>query len=192
MKIVAMATKTPEPIIDRPLPYIHFRLTVKGWHPLIALPLPVHEQLWQAMYDIGIRQVLRLRGSLSESNPTPLRVLGMVAMQDLEGGDVPDDSRFEEMLVNQAARFLRVGLREGGTAVLCVGGCGRTCTVIGGFLHTLGMPAKWIVRLLDRAYKDAGRSGWPAFLWQAEVSGRIGPRCGMSMDAHAVGLRSLL
>ena len=29
------------------------------------------------------------------------------------------------------------------------------------------------IRLLDRAYKDAGRPGWPESPWQAEVIGRI-------------------
>jgi len=173
MKNAVMNPRTPGPVIDRPLASVHFRLTVDGWHPIVAIRQPRREHPWQELYDIGIRQVLRLRDAQLEYNPAPLRVLGMVAMQDQIGEEGPDDPEFEEMLVQQAVMLLRGGLRHGGTAIHCVGGRGRSGTVIGGFLHTLGMPPDDIIRLLDRAYKDAGRPGWPESPWQAEVIARI-------------------
>ena len=75
--------------------------------------------------------------------------------------------------MNAAVQLLSSGLWASGVAIHCVGGRGRAGTVIGGFLHTLGFAPEDIIHLLDRAYKDAGRPGWPESPWQGEVIGRI-------------------
>lgn len=40
--------------IDRPLPGIHFRLVVDGWHPLIAMRQPGPDTRWEDLSKLGI------------------------------------------------------------------------------------------------------------------------------------------
>ena len=122
---------------------------------------------------MGIRQVLRLSEESQPYDPTPLKMLGLVALEDQYEAEMPSDEAREELQVIAAVRLLRAGLRNSGVAVHCVGGRGRTGTVIGGFLHTLGFSSSAIIELLDAAYKEAGRPGWPESPWQGEVVGRI-------------------
>ena len=163
----------PALTIDRPLPWIHFRLTVEGWHPMVAMRQPGRETRWEELGELGIHQVLRLSKESQDYHPEPLRMLGMVALEDQYEEERPSDPASEELQVIEAVKLLRRGLREAGTAIHCVGGRGRTGTVIGGFLHTLGMPAAAAIDLIDKAYKMAGRPGWPESPWQGEVIGRI-------------------
>lgn len=128
---------------------------------------------WEDLSELGIHQVLRLSEESQPYDPSPLRMLGLVALEDQYEEEKPTDAVREEFQVNAAVRLLRSGLRESGVAVHCVGGRGRTGTVIGGFLHTLGLPQAEIIQLLDGAYKDAGRPGWPESPWQGAVISRI-------------------
>lgn len=134
---------------------------------------PDRNTRWQELYDLGIQQVLRLSEESQAYSPAPLRMLGRVALEDQYEEERPSDAATEEIQVKRAVMLLRYGLRESGTAIHCVGGRGRTGTVIGGFLNTLGIPHREIIERMDRAYKDAGRPGWPESPWQGEVIGRI-------------------
>ena len=168
-----MNSKTPTPVIDRPLPWIHFRLSLEGWHPLIAMRQPDAHTRWEELGELGICQVLRLSEESQSYDPAPLRMLGTVALEDQYEEEEPGDGETEEQRVFDAARLLHAGLQRGGVAIHCVGGRGRTGTVIGAFLHTLGVADETIPSLLDQAYKDAGRPGWPESTWQGGVIGRI-------------------
>jgi len=148
-------------------------MTVEGWHPLIAMRQPAGDTRWGDLYDMGIHQVLRLSEESQAYDPAPLRMLGEVAMEDQYEEEKPTDAAKEERQLNETVKLLRDGLRQGGVAIHCVGGRGRTGTVIGAFLNTLGVPHGTIIELLDRAYKNAGRPGWPESPWQGEVIGRI-------------------
>lgn len=163
----------PTLTIDRPLPWIHFRLRVDGWHPLVAMRQPGRDTPWEELGELGIHQVLRLSQESPEYDPNPLRMLDSVALEDQYEEEKPSDAASEEIQVIEAVGRLREGLREAGTAIHCVGGRGRTGTVIGGFLHTIGLPHGLILKLLDEAYRDAGRPGWPESPWQGDVIGRI-------------------
>ena len=164
---------TPTLSIDRPLPWIHFRLSVEGWHPLVAMCQPNSATRWDELHELGITQVLRLSDESQPYDPFPLRMLGMIPLEDQDGEEMPTDPEFEEQQVNRAVNLLRSGLQQEGVAIHCVGGRGRTGTVIGGFLHSLGFPCDEICGLLDRTYQDAGRPGWPESPWQGEVIGNI-------------------
>ena len=164
---------TPKFSIDRPLPWIHFPLSVEGWHPLVAMFQPSPATRWDELHELGITQVLRLSEESQPYAPTPLRMLGMIPLEDQHGEEMPSDPETEEEQLNDAVRLLRSGLSQEGVVIHCVGGRGRTGTVTGGFLHSLGVPSAKICRLLDRAYKDAGRPGWPESPWQGEVIGNI-------------------
>jgi hypothetical protein len=164
---------TPTFTIDRPLPWIHFRLSVEGWHPLVAMSQPNPATRWDELHERGITQVLRLSEESQPYDPAPLRMLGMIALEDQYEEEMPSDPESEEQLVTQAVALLRSGLSNEGVVIHCVGGRGRTGTVIGGFLHSLRVPSAEIRGLLDRAYKDAGRPGWPESPWQGKVIGNI-------------------
>jgi Tyrosine phosphatase family len=149
----------PRFTIDRPLPWTHFRLTVEGWHPLVAMYQPNSATRWDELHELGIHQVLRLSEESQPYDPAPLRMLGMIPLEDLNRGGEPTDPEHEERQLNDAVRLLKSGLKQGGVVIHCVGGRGRTGTVIGGFLHSLGIAYEEIPGMLDRAYKDAGRPG---------------------------------
>jgi protein-tyrosine phosphatase len=53
--------------------------------------------------------------------------------------------------------------------VHCMGGRGRTGTVIGVALVMLGHDADDTVAYLDRVARARGRRGWPESPWQANV-----------------------
>jgi protein-tyrosine phosphatase len=56
-----------------------------------------------------------------------------------------------------------------GIVVHCVGGIGRTGTVIGCVLRDLGFSADEVIDYLDRINKSRGFRGWPETEWQAEM-----------------------
>jgi len=161
------------PVFDQPLPWIHFRMQLTGFPPIIAMRQPGLDTAWVELYDLGVRSVLRLAVTLPRYDPSPLALLGEILLEDqFEGGDEAAEVA-EEELVNKAVRLLEAGLGNGGVVIHCVGGRGRTGTVIGGFLHAHGLPAHVVVPMLDSAYIAAGRPGWPESDWQGEVIGRI-------------------
>lgn len=164
---------TPTLSIDRPLPWIHFRLSVEGWHPLVAMRQPDAATRWNELHELGIALVLRLSQESQPYDPAPLRMLGMIPLEDQYEEEMPTAPDFEEQQVNRAVNLLRSGLQQEGVTIHCVGGRGRTGTVIGGFLHSLGFPCDEIRGLLDRSYQEAGRPGWPESPWQGEVIGNI-------------------
>jgi Tyrosine phosphatase family len=168
-----MTGNPPDFEIDRPLPWLHFRLTVTAWPPIIAMRQPSPGTRWQELKDLGIDQVLRLSEESQPYDPAPLRMLGMVAMEDQYEEEKPTDAALEELRLMEAVRLLREGLRHGGVVVHCVGGRGRTGTVIGAFLHSLGVPREAILERLNLAYQNAGRPGWPESPWQGEVVGKV-------------------
>lgn len=168
-----MIPEAPRVTIDRPLGWIHFRLLVEGWHPIVAMRQPGLGTSWSKLSDLGILHVLRLSEESQAYDPSPVKLLGMVAMEDQYEEEKPTDAAAEEILLGNAVRLLREGLSKGGVAIHCVGGRGRTGTLIGAFLHSLGVGHKTILDLLDQAYKDAGRPGWPESDWQGEVIGKF-------------------
>ena len=76
-----MSSTPPNFVIDRPLSWVHFRLTVDGWHPLVAMQQPSRGTRWNELKDLGIRKVLRLSEESQPYDPSPLQMLGMVIME---------------------------------------------------------------------------------------------------------------
>ena len=56
-----------------------------------------------------------------------------------------------------------------GVVVHCMGGIGRTGTVIGCVLRDFGFSADEVVAYLDRINRSRGLRGWPETEWQAEM-----------------------
>ncbi len=91
-------------------------------------------------------------------------------MEDLHYGNSPQDPATEEGLSRQAAALVRRKIDAGeGVVVHCMGGIGRTGTVIGCVLRDLGFSADEVVGYLDRINRSRGLRGWPEPAWQAEM-----------------------
>jgi protein-tyrosine phosphatase len=88
-------------------------------------------------------------------------------LQDLVSGGAPVDPEHERTLVRAAADDVADHLTRGiGVAVHCMGGRGRTGTVIGAALVRLGHAPNEVVDHLHRLAIGRGRRGWPESPWQ--------------------------
>ena len=86
-------------------------------------------------------------------------------LTDLYGGVVPDDPEAEAERVWEAARIAAGAVERGtGVVVHCVGGTGRTGTVVACALRLLGRSADEAV-----ATVQAHRPKWPESPWQEQV-----------------------
>ena len=129
---------------------------------------------WQPLYRLGFRHVVCLCGDRVEYNPSPLRLLHAVAMEDLHHGNEPLYQAKNEKMARDAAAIINETLEKGeGVAVHCIGGTGRTGTVIGCVLRSRGYSAGDIIAWLDRVNKQRGRRGWPESPWQADMVRRF-------------------
>jgi protein-tyrosine phosphatase len=88
-----------------------------------------------------------------------------VALKDLYGGALPDDPDAERERVWEAARVAADAVEGGaGVVVHCVGGTGRTGTVVACALRLLGRSADEAV-----ATVQAHRPRWPESPWQEQL-----------------------
>ncbi len=142
--------------------------------PLLGMAQPTSSTPWTALYDLGVRHVACLTNDAPMYDPSPLSVLSAVELQDLYGGIDPARPRDEEERVRLAVSAIVGALRRGeGVVVHCAGGTGRTGTVIGAALVSLGVsPADAIAHLQD-ANRRRGRS-WPESPWQEDLLRRLG------------------
>lgn len=135
---------------------------------------PGQNMPWQRLYGLGFRNVVCLCGEHVEYNPAPLRMLRKVEMEDLHHGNAPLYPARNQKLVREAVSLINECLDKGeGIAVHCVGGTGRTGTVIGCVLRSRGYPANDIIAYLDDINKIRGRRGWPEAPWQADMVRRF-------------------
>jgi hypothetical protein len=124
---------------------------------------------WRLLHDHGIGHVVCLSSDRPSYDPAPC-TLTAIRLQDLVSGRDPEDPDQERALVEQAVGDVVAQLGRGiGVAVHCMGGRGRTGTVIGRALVRLGHAPEEVVAHLDRVAKARGRRGWPESPWQAGV-----------------------
>jgi Swiss Army Knife protein, DSP-PTPase phosphatase domain len=129
---------------------------------LAGMPYPRRDTDWQALYDRGLRLVVRLHPG--DYDPAPLSVRD-VALTDLYGGALPDDPDAERERVWEAARVAADAVENGtGVVAHCVGGTGRTGTVVACALRLLGRSADEAV-----ATVQAQRPKWPESPWQERL-----------------------
>jgi protein-tyrosine phosphatase len=96
--------------------------------------------------------------------------LTAIRLQDQVSGDAPAEPERERDLVERAADDVITNLERGiGVAVHCMGGRGRTGTVIGVALARLGHDPDAVIDYLHQLAVGRGRRGWPESPWQAEV-----------------------
>jgi hypothetical protein len=139
--------------------------------PLFGMEYPMYRTRddWQVLYDAGVRGVVCLDAP-ARYDPDPVRLLGTIDLEDLVDGGPPRDPPGELARVEQAVKLVLASLERGeGLVVHCVGGRGRTGTVLGSVLVRLGEGPRSVIAYLDQLHKARGRSGWPESRWQHGV-----------------------
>jgi hypothetical protein len=123
---------------------------------------------WDLLASEGIGHVVCLTHEVAPYDPAPCTITA-VRLQDLVSGDPPAAADRERELVRAAAADVIAHLRDGvGVAVHCMGGRGRTGTVIGVALVQLGHEPDAVIEYLHRLAVGRGRRGWPESAWQAD------------------------
>jgi hypothetical protein len=124
---------------------------------------------WSLLESEGIGHVVCLTHDVARYDPTPC-TLTAIRLQDQVSGDPPAEPERERDLVVRAADDVVEHLEQGtGVAVHCMGGRGRTGTVIGVALVRFGHDPDDVIDYLRRLAVGRGRRGWPESPWQAAV-----------------------
>ena len=124
---------------------------------------------WPLLASEGIGHVVCLTHDVAPYDPAPCTVTAM-KLQDLVSGDPPTAPDREHGLVVAAAADVVAHIERGiGVAVHCMGGRGRTGTVIGVVMVRLGHDPESVIEYLHRLAVARGRRGWPESAWQSDV-----------------------
>ncbi len=136
--------------------------------PLAGMRFPRPDFPWKNVSEAGFVGVVALEpGSY---DPSPLRLLFSKRLEDLCHGGNPRNAKKEEALITEAVEITLSSLRSGqGVVVHCVGGRGRTGTVLGVVLRRLGHSFPEVLGFLNRIHKARGKPGWPESPWQAAL-----------------------
>ena len=133
---------------------------------LAGMPYPGPETDWDALHRRGFRRLVRLHAGTYD--PAPL-VAHDLALEYLYGGRAPTDPEAERERVWEAARLTANFVARGeGVLVHCVGGTGRTGTVLACALRRLGRPADEAIAIVR-----SHRPHWPESAWQEDVARRM-------------------
>jgi len=136
--------------------------------PLAGMNYPRSSFPWSSLKAAGFSQVVSLHpGSY---DPTPLTVTFSEHLQDLVSGGPPNNEAEEKQRIKSAVTATLVALQAGhGVVVHCVGGRGRSGTVLGCVLRELGFGSAKAIAFLDRVHKARGKPGWPESPWQGSL-----------------------
>jgi len=160
-------------ILGLAVPY-EFYWVLQQPAPLAGMAYPSSRTPWPGLAECGLRHVVNLAAHGPTYDPAPLALAHATPLADLFGGHDPLHPGPEERLIHLATDVVVDLLRAGeGVLVHCVGGTGRTGTVIGCALRLLGVPTVAVLAYLDALHKARGAHGWPESPWQAEVVARI-------------------
>ena len=135
---------------------------------LAGMAFPTADTDWVELHRRGFQELVRLHPG--RYDPAPLTA-HEILLEDLVGGRKPLDPASERDRVLDAARLATECVQRGeGVVVHCVGGTGRTGTVLGCALRYLGRDADEAVAMIQ-----AHRPHWPESLWQEEVVRTVQP-----------------
>jgi hypothetical protein len=136
--------------------------------PLAGMKYPRSDFPWAQLATAGFSHVVALHPG--NYNPAPLSMLLSEQLEDLIHRGPPSDPNGEIATIKRAVATIVRTLNLGeGVVVHCVGGRGRTGTVLGCVLRELGYEPQLITDYLDRIHKLRGRPGWPEASWQGEI-----------------------
>src|SRR5262249_32132697 len=136
--------------------------------PLAGMRCPRPSFPWANIWAAGFEHVVSLHpGSY---DPSPLTILFNEQLEDLVHRGPPKNPGNQKKIIQQAVTAVRVAITSGkGVVVHCLGGRGRSGTVLGCVLRELGFDAEETITYLDRVRKARGREGWPESPWQGEL-----------------------
>jgi hypothetical protein len=124
---------------------------------------------WSLLHARGIGHVVCLTHDTAPYDAEPCTVRAH-RLRDLVDGAPPADPDAELARVTRAADDVVEHVGAGiGVAVHCMGGRGRTGTVLGVALVRLGHDPDVIVDYFHRVAASRGRRGWPESAWQADA-----------------------
>lgn len=136
---------------------------------MAGMPRPSDQTPWKTFYDSGFRRIVCLADAKPAYKPYPLTVLYSAELEDLYHGGPPRDPQREARLIGVVTALIVESISRGeGTIIHCLGGTGRTGTVMGCVLKALQFSANDIINYLDRVNIARGRRGWPESAWQSD------------------------
>jgi hypothetical protein len=147
------------------------RLSGVWW--LLAEPAPLagggypDRTLWAALKDAGIDYALQLHGRGYDC--APVELLDRILLEDLVRGEPPANPIEEWEKLRRAVVTVSARVKDGqGVFVHCLGGIGRTGTVLGCVLRELGVgPAEALTEIerrrsrLEAAWQRQVVKVWP-------------------------------
>lgn len=137
---------------------------------LAGMSYPGTRTPWKNISDAGFSSIVCLCDSKISYDPYPLEVLFCTELEDLHHGFPPVNPQMQEELVREAAEIIKKEIKaEKGVIVHCMGGIGRTGTVLGCVLKDLGFRVDEVINYLDRINKFRGVRGWPEVYWQKDM-----------------------
>ena len=129
---------------------------------LAGMAFPQPETDWPALHRRGFAHVVRLHPAGYDATPL---IAHDIALEDLYGGAVPRYPDAERRRVWEAAQLAAEYVNRGeGVVVHCVGGTGRTGTVLACALRELGRSADEAIAAVREH-----RPRWPESTWQENV-----------------------
>jgi protein-tyrosine phosphatase len=166
----SLLTPLEMPVIEGIRIPLNLYVVLKEPSLLAGMSYPGTRTPWEKIGDAGFSNVVCLCDSKVSYNPYPLKVLFSAELEDLYHGYDPEDPETEERLIRQASNAIRRKMDAGeGIVVHCVGGIGRTGTVLGCVLRDLGFSGDEVLNYLDEINKLRGFGGWPETEWQGEM-----------------------
>lgn len=138
--------------------------------PLAGMAYPWPGTPWTEIAAAGFKHVVCLASEAPGYDPAPMERLYTTELEDLVHTRPPRDPAREERLIRDAVGLLEGQLMAGqGVVVHCAGGTGRTGTVIGCALRSLGFPTRQVLDYLYALNVERGNTGWPEASWQARL-----------------------
>lgn len=136
--------------------------------PLVGMSYPGRAD-WALLRRHGIGHVVCLSHDVAPYDAAPCTVSAF-RLRDLISGSPPPDPDRERAVVHAAADAVEEQLRDGvGVAVHCMGGRGRTGTVLGVARVRMGHDPQSVIAYLNSVAVTRGRRGWPESAWQADI-----------------------
>lgn len=169
-------------ILGLRVPFKFYRI-LQSPAPLAGMSCPSSSTPWEKINALGFQHVVCLTETNPHYDPAPLNLIHATELEDFIRHRPTPRNPKEEQLIQEAVHIAREKLIAGeGVVVHCAGGTGRTGTVLGCLLRTLGYSYSEVSTYLEKLNKAGGKGkgwpvfnedGWPESIWQAQLVERF-------------------